>query len=95
MATSTTKITRQMKLDGKKFCYYIPASQTPETGFSPVIVVANESGYYETDYRWGNVKSVAEVSCNRLNDALGLTLDDVTWIISSSMRTQRGRRVAE
>lgn len=80
---------------GQRICYYVSPDITNEKGnFVPAIIKENERGYHLTDYDWGNDFSIAEKCMEKMNKRLGLTEDDVTNIIFSSMFKKFGRREA-
>jgi hypothetical protein len=73
-------------LGNKKFCYWIPYFPNgPSSTFVPAIVVANEAGYYETDWNWGADRDLAVQIASDLNLKLGYTEADVESIVLSSM----------
>lgn len=89
-----------MKGEGERYCWYIDPSQDPEEhgGYVPSMVKENESGHYpmtgdpaklQTPWIWGNTYDEAVATAKRENERLGLTEEDVTLIIVSSMRAGR------
>lgn len=79
------------------FCYYVNAVQDVELhgGYVPSVVIENEAGHYpmegdptkhQAPWVWGKTLPVAEQLAREANARLGLTEDDVTRILMSSMR---------
>lgn len=89
----------------KKRCYYIPADGYVEgEGYRVSVVIEGEPGHRPTGshpytghpretrpYFWGHDYETACEIAREQNKLLGLTEDDVTQIIASSMGAQRGR----
>jgi hypothetical protein len=77
-------------------CFYIPAdAHVDGKGFVPSMVTENEPGHaplvgngeFAEPWYWGLTLDKANAIAARENERLGLTADDVTEIIVSSMRT--------
>ncbi len=56
--------------------------------YVPCIVVEGETGYYLTDWLWGNDFEVAKELADEYNAKLGLTPDDVFVLVAQSMRQE-------
>jgi hypothetical protein len=74
-----------------RFCYYIPALQTPRAaGFRVAVVFEDEGGFRWTGgngkepYYWGPTLEEAEQACAEQNERLGLSAKDVADIIAQS-----------
>lgn len=86
-------------LEGKRFCYFIPAEGYVQGhGYRVSVVVENESGHFPTgdwpyegkvDQRvpwfWGATYEGAMKICAAQNEKLGLTPEDVIAILGSSI----------
>lgn len=79
-----------------RFCYYIDPTQDDDKygGFVPAMVTENETGYsmmtgngkFASPWVWGKTLQQAEEVCAHKNkNSLGLSADDVSAIIGSSM----------
>lgn len=67
--------------------YFILESQTNEKGeYRALVAVENESGYYKTDWFWGDELEIAEKIAREKNEKLGISEDEAFKIILSSMR---------
>ncbi len=78
-----------------RVCYYVPPSQDHKDGYHPSIVKENESGHYRTDFNWGPDLLVAQTLAKEVNAEMGLTPEDVTVIIASSMTAESQERQAQ
>jgi hypothetical protein len=76
-------------------CFYIsPDSYVDGKGFVPSVVTENEPGHapltgngdFAQPYYWGDTYDKAKATAEAENTKLGLTPDDVTTIVLSSMR---------
>lgn len=81
-----------MNLENKRRAYFVLESITNDKGeFQVCIAVENVSGYYKTDWFWGNDFEVAEKIAKEKNEKLGITPSDEIEITLSTMR--KGWRV--
>jgi hypothetical protein len=69
-----------------RMVYFINETDLPP--FFPCIAVENESGYYRTDWNWGNDGSLARKLCKERNEKMGYSEKDVDAIIVSTIRAQ-------
>ncbi len=68
------------------YCFYLTERNKRSDGvYSPVIVVRDTEGYYQTDYDYGTDFVLAKRAVDDNNKALGLTKDAVQEIVTSSM----------
>lgn len=88
------------KLNGKRFCYFIPADGYVEDGgFRVSVVFENEPGHSPTGtwpyhghfgekmpWFWGETYEIAKTTAREENKKLGLSDQDVRDIITSSMK---------
>ena len=71
----------------KKFCYFIDKSMIDDNGdYSPVIIVEEEAGYYQTDWNLGSDYTCVQDFINIRNTRLGLSQVEVDAIVISSLR---------
>jgi len=71
----------------KKFCYFIDQSMRDDNGnYTPVIVIEEEQGYYQTDWNLGSDYTCVQDFVNIRNTRLGLSQDEVDAIVINSMR---------
>lgn len=86
----------------QKLCYYIPIDGYVEgEGYRASIVIEGEPGHRPTGsttgmhkarpYFWGHDYETACEIAQEQNKRLGLTEDDITQIIASSMGAQMGQ----
>lgn len=69
-----------------KAAYVIMEAERTGDGFIPCIVKEGETGYYRTDWNWGNDLETAQEIANKKNTALGLDQAEVNRLILQSMR---------
>ena len=81
----------------RRWCYYIAASQDPSKhgGYVPSVVIEGISGHYPAvgkpdgaPWVWGRTLAEAEAVCREQNKRKGITIEDETKIVASSMRAQ-------
>jgi hypothetical protein len=53
------------RLEGKRYCYYVPAIPNENGEFTVAIVIEKEAGYYLTDWEWGKDRKLAKRSVSR------------------------------
>lgn len=71
----------------KRVAYFILESQTNDKGeFRALVAKENESGYYKTDWFWGDDLEVAEKIARERNEKMGISADDAFKIVASTMR---------
>jgi len=63
----------------------LETERTADGQYIPCIVKEGERGYYRTDWAWGKDKKIAEACATSRNERSGLSEDDVTTIVGSSM----------
>jgi hypothetical protein len=73
------------RLEGKRYCYYVPAIPNENGEFTVAIVIEKEAGYYLTDWEWGKDRKLAEEVCQQKNERLGISEDEALVIVLSSM----------
>ncbi len=75
------------------FCYYILGIVTDRKDglWGPVLVVRGESGYYPMPWAWGRTRAEAEEACRDQNHRLGITPEEQSRIVASSMASQNRR----
>lgn len=67
--------------------YFLLESQMNDTGeFRALIAVENENGYYKTDWFWGNDIEVAREIAQKKNETMGVSQEEASKIVLSTMR---------
>lgn len=61
-------------------------TKTPEGEFIPCIAVYGETGFYKTDWAWGNDKKIAQEICDEMNEKIGVHPDMARAVVLTSMR---------
>jgi hypothetical protein len=93
--------TNAERLEGKRYCVFIPYSAKVEGGFIPSVVIADEAGHCPLSgqgegaapWVWGPSYDDAQRAAKAYNEKLGLSDMEVAEIVASSMRAgMRGRR---
>lgn len=75
---------------GKKFCHYVPLA--PQDGYyRTVMVVEGEPGYFDLGVSTKDLAR-AERDASAKNHRLGLSEDDATRIVCSSIKAQLNRK---
>lgn len=69
----------------QRCCYFISHSQKDSKGYIPCIAIECEGGYYKTDWHWDCDYEDAWTLAQSKNMDLGLTDEDVEYIIMTSM----------
>jgi hypothetical protein len=78
----------------RRWCYYISGTHKYEGSYVPSMVVEGVRGHYPmlgngscaTPWVWGDTLEEAEESCRVQNHKRGLSDDDVSAIVLSSMK---------
>jgi hypothetical protein len=81
-----------------RVCFYIPFGQCDDAGYIPSAVTEDEPGHapltgrgaHSAPWHWGKTYEEAKAICAEENARLGLSEDDVTAIVASSMAAQDG-----
>lgn len=86
------------------WCYYIPPTQdvSEHGGYVPAVVEQNKPGYWPllgrgtcaSPWIWGQTYAEAEATCLEQNRKRGISPEQATQIIASSMGAPTGRRLA-
>lgn len=79
-------------MSDKRTAFFIPSEQFDENGYIPSIVVEDEPGHTPlrggpngTPWYWGRTYNEAAAVCRKANADKGLSQEDVSTIIGSSM----------
>ncbi len=83
MPTSPDK--KEVQLHRRKAYFINPAVTTVNGAFIPCYAVEDESGYYETKWAWDMTLKKAQELAQRINDRLGISVEDAERIVLSSM----------
>lgn len=76
-----------------RMCYYVSPTIKDKNGeFIVAIIKENVSGYFPTDWRWGNDVDLARDCARKKNEALGYNKEDVNEIVLSSMFPNRKKQ---
>ena len=71
---------------GKRIAYFVlDTEQTKEGAFVVCVAVEGEPGYFKVDWGWHCSFTRAKAEAVLMNDALGLTEEEVNEIIISTM----------
>ena len=78
---------KMIKVPKVRMAYFILESQMDEKGnYRALIAVEGESGYYMTDWFWGDNLETAEQIARSKNEAMGVSPEDARLIVLSTMR---------
>ena len=70
----------------ERMAMFVMKTETTDAGeFIPCIAVEGKKGYYPTNWHWGKDFKVAESLCEKRNENMGYTKEDVLKIIGSTM----------
>lgn len=74
---------------GREFCYFVLGTRLrPDGNYQPVIVVRDHPDAMLLDFHMGSNLSGAYEQMNRLNEELGISPEQATDIVASSIRAQ-------
>lgn len=74
----------------KRTCYFIQETvRNNKREFIPCIAVEGELGYNLTDWNWGTDREIAEECAKDKNNLLGISEEDASKIILSTMKSKR------
>lgn len=79
--------------EAKRICFYIIEGQMDDGQYVPSVVTENEAGHtpmmgrdeFASPWHWGATREEADDACGKANAEMGLTSEDVTHIVASSM----------
>lgn len=69
----------------RRAVYMILETVRDDKGFIPCIAVEGDTGYYKTDWNWGNDLEQAQKFADERNEKLGIGPDEAYKIILGTM----------
>ncbi len=82
-------------MSDKRRCYFIQHTVKDEKGnYIPCIAIEGESGFYKTDWQWGNDYELANDTAKLMNSKLGISEQDALEIVLSSMFAKKGKKTS-
>lgn len=76
----------------EKIAYFISETEHDKDGYTPCIVKENSEGYYPTDWKWKCSLEEAEKHCEKLNERMGISKEEVDKLILKSMYPNKKNR---